>query len=200
MKLIFIILVSTLLGGCFSTPAINVSNICDLMDDKVSWYQAIKASEKKYKAPKHIQLAIIYQESHFASDAQPPRDKLFGVIPWFRTASAYGFAQAKDTTWNWYQQKTNNYNAERDNFKDASDFVGWYINQSNQRAGISKNDAYRQYLAYHEGHNGFAKKSYLAKPWLLKVAKSVADNAKIYKNQLQQCQSRLDKNRVWRFF
>jgi hypothetical protein len=43
------------------------------------------------------------------------------------------------------------------------------------------------YLAYHEGNGGFAKKSYLAKPWLLNVAQNVADQAKRYRSQLNFC-------------
>jgi len=28
------------LSGCFSTPAREVTNICDLLDEKVSWYSS----------------------------------------------------------------------------------------------------------------------------------------------------------------
>jgi len=186
-KVFLLALLPLFLTGCLSTPAVTVNNICTLMDEEVSWYRSVKASEKKYGAPAHVQLAIMYQESHFASDAKPPREKLFGVVPWFRPTTAYGFAQAKDATWDWYQLKTGNYSADRDDFDDAADFVGWYINQSKKRAGINKSDAYNQYLAYHEGHGGFKKKSYQRKPWLMEVARKVDDNAKRYKRQLNQC-------------
>jgi hypothetical protein len=199
-KSLLIVFLSTALSGCFSTPAVEVSNICNLMDEEVSWYRSVKASEKKYGSPAHVQLAIMYQESRFASDAKPPRQKLFGVVPWFRQSSAYGFAQAKDGTWEWYQLKTGNKDADRDDFDDAADFVGWYINQSSKLSGIAKSDAYNQYLAYHEGHGGFNKKSYLTKDWLMKVAKGVERNAKRYQQQLNQCGSALDSNRIWRFF
>jgi hypothetical protein len=201
MKKVFLLaLLPLFLTGCLSTPAVTVNNICTLMDEEVSWYRSVKASEKKYGAPAHVQLAIMYQESHFASDAKPPREKLFGVVPWFRPTTAYGFAQAKDATWDWYQLKTGNYSADRDDFDDASDFVGWYINQSKKRAGINKSDAYNQYLAYHEGHGGFKKKSYQRKPWLMKVARKVDDNAKRYKRQLNQCSTELDSNSIWSLF
>ena len=201
MKKVFLLaLLPLFLTGCLSTPAITVNNICTLMDEEVSWYRSVKASEKKYGAPAHVQLAIMYQESHFASDAKPPREKLFGVVPWFRPTTAYGFAQVKDATWDWYQLKTGNYSADRDDFDDAADFVGWYINQSKKRAGINKSDAYNQYLAYHEGHGGFKKKSYQRKPWLMKVALKVDDNAKRYKRQLNQCSTELDSNSIWSLF
>ncbi|TEU19865.1 MAG: hypothetical protein E3I13_03970 [Gammaproteobacteria bacterium] len=199
-KILLIVFLSALLSGCFSTPAVTVNNICNLMDEEVSWYHAVKASEKKYGSPAHVQLAIMYQESRFASDAKPPREKLFGVVPWFRPTTAYGFAQATDGTWDWYQKATGNKNADRDNFEDAADFVGWYVNQTSKRLGVSKSDTYNQYLAYHEGHGGFNSKSYKKKPWLIKVARKVDDNAKRYKQQFKQCSSALDSNSIWRFF
>lgn len=170
------------------------------MDEEVTWYKNAKASKQKYGVPIYVQLAIIYQESHFASDARPPRDKLFGFIPWSRATSAYGFAQATDSTWELYKLKTGNNSANRDVFEDAIDFVGWYVNRSKKRLGISKNDAYNQYLAYHEGHRGFKRKTYRKKPQLIRVAKSVASNARRYQKQLRRCASQLDKNNTWSFF
>ncbi|KAA0451172.1 MAG: transglycosylase SLT domain-containing protein [Candidatus Thioglobus sp.] len=201
MKKITLFLLPLLLSGCFfSSPAIEVDNICSLMDEKVSWYKAIKATEKKYGAPIYVQLAIIYQESNFASDAKPPRDKLFGIVPWSRPTSAYGYAQVVDGTWDWYKNSTGNSDADRNDFADAVDFIGWYMGQSEKRSGIKKTDAYNQYLAYHEGHGGFNRNNHKHKDWLIKIAKKVGKNAKNYKHQLQKCTAQLDKNSVWSFF
>ncbi len=199
-KLLALIFLPLFLSGCLSTPAVTVNNICHLMDEEVSWYRSVKAAEKKYNSPAHVALAIMYQESHFASDAKPPREKLFGVVPWFRPTSAYGFAQATDETWEWYQLKTGNHNADRDDFDDASDFIAWYIKQASNKLGISKSDAYNQYLAYHEGLGGFKNKTYKNKPWLMKVARKVDENAQRYKRQLNQCASELDSNTIWSLF
>ncbi len=199
-KLAILLMLPMLLSGCFSTPAVTVNNICTLMDEEVSWYRSVKAAEKKYGAPAHVSLAIMYQESNFASDAKPPREKLFGVVPWFRPTTAYGFAQVTDDTWEWYQLKTDNHSADRDDFDDAADFVGWYIMQSSKRLGIAKSDAYNQYLAYHEGLGGFKGKSYNKKPWLKKIATKVDNNAQRYKRQLNQCASELNSNSIWSLF
>ncbi|MBT4315867.1 transglycosylase SLT domain-containing protein [uncultured Candidatus Thioglobus sp.] len=199
-KLLPLLLLPLFLTGCFSTPAVTVNNICTLMDEEVSWYRSVKAVEKKYDVPVHVLLAVVYQESRFASDAKPPREKLFGIVPWFRPTTAYGFAQAVDGTWDWYKLKTGNHNADRDDFDDAVDFMGWYMNQSNKRSGVAKSDAYHQYLAYHEGHGGFNKKTYQKKPWLMKVARKVENNAKRYKRQLNQCASELNSNSIWSLF
>ncbi|MBE8190403.1 MAG: transglycosylase SLT domain-containing protein [Candidatus Thioglobus sp.] len=200
MKLLLTALPALILSGCFSTPPVEISNICDLLDRKVTWYQAVKASEAKYQSPKSVQLAIINQESHFASNAKPPRDKLFGAIPWTRPTSAYGFAQVVDDTWRWYQRDSGNSNAERNNFADAVDFVAWYMDKSSKISKIAKTDAYNQYLAYHEGHGGFNSKTHQGKKFLLSAAKQVEINAKRYRQQLSKCSKQLDSNRTWRFF
>jgi len=171
-----------------------------LLDEKVSWYRAAKLSEEKWKVPMHLQMAIIHQESRFASKAKPPRNKIFGIIPGARPTDSFGYTQAKKATWDWYQLKTGNMTAKRDDFADAIDFVGWYANQSLLRSKISKTDAYRQYLAYHEGHGGFNKKSYESKVWLIDIAKKVESKSNTYKTQLSQCRDELDSNRVWTLF
>ena len=114
------------------------------------------------------------------------------MIPWGRISSAYGYAQAKDSTWEWYVEKTGNRGADRDDFEDAVDFIAWYVHMSNRMLGISKWDAYSQYLAYHEGQGGYRNKSYNGKPWLIKVAKQVKARAGSYHTQLARCESTLD--------
>jgi len=75
------------------------------------------------------------------ADAQPPRPWLLGFIPLPRASSAYGYAQAKDETWDNYQDKAGCWGADRDEFSDATDFIGWYCSISYTRLGISKLDA-----------------------------------------------------------
>jgi len=71
---------------------------------------------------------------------------------------------------------------------------------SHRMLGISKWDAYNQYLAYHEGHGGYKRRTYLKKPWLVKVARKVEARAKRYRAQLARCEHRLDKGwDLWPF-
>lgn len=123
------------------------------------------------------------------ADAQPPRPWLLGLIPLPRASSAYGYAQAKDETWDGYQAKAGS--ADRDDFADATDFIGWYCNISYTRLGISKLDAKNLYLAYHEGHRGYQRKSYLQKAGLVQIADKVARRAKLFQNQLDECKGTL---------
>ena len=76
---------------------------------------------------------------------------------------------------------------------DATDFIGWYYDTSHRRNGIARDDAYRLYLSYHEGHGGYAQKTYSGKTWLLGAARSVADRAKRYQSQLKGCIDELEK-------
>ena len=188
-----------ILSSCESTPQ-RYKNVCDLMDNKISWYKAVKKVEHNSGVPKEIILAFIKQESSFNAYAKPQRPKLLGSIPWFRDSSAYGFSQAKTTTWNWYKDKSGKVGASRTNFYDSADFVAWYILQTNKMNDVRVSDVYNQYLAYHEGHTGFKNKSYQQKPWLMKVAKKVARTAKNYKNNLKTCQAKLDNTYSWSYF
>ena len=89
------------------------------------------------------------------------------------TSSAFGFAQVINPTWDRYKTKNGKNNASRANFSDVTDFIGWYSVQTEKMLGIPKNDFYNQYLAYHEGHEGWKKKSFSSKKWLMLVAKKV---------------------------
>ncbi len=188
-----------LIGGCATRPPSDTSSICAIFSEKPRWFRAAKASEKRWGTPVHIQMAIIHQESRFVADAAPPRRRLMGVIPTTRPSSAYGYAQAKDETWDWYRRDTDNRGADRDNFDDAIDFVGWYSDVSRRTVGLSKWDPYGQYLAYHEGHGGYSRKTYNSKAWLKGVAKKVDSRAKEWGAQLKRCEASLEDGSWWPF-
>ena len=178
--------------ACATAPPQNVENICSIFKEKKSWYKAAKKSEARWGTPKHVQMAIIRQESSFEFDAKPPRTKLLGFIPWKRPSDAYGYAQALDSTWGWYKDDTGRRFADRDDFKDAIDFVGWYTDMSNKSVGISKWDPYNQYLAYHEGQTGWQRGTYKKKTWLKDTARQVDYRAQQWGGQLKRCEADLD--------
>lgn len=192
-----ILLVAFLSSACASQPPRQANDICQIFYEKRSWYRSAKHAQKRHGTPIHVQMAIMYQESSFRAKAKPPRQKILGFIPWKRPSSAYGYAQVKDETWSWYMQKNNRFFASRSSFDDAIDFIAWYIKVVNEKLGVSKWDAYQQYLAYHEGMGGFQNKSYLNKPWLIKVAQKVKGRSQSYAQQLKSCERNL--NRWWMF-
>jgi hypothetical protein len=193
----FLLLMAVLIGGCATSPPTNVENACYIFQEKPDWFDASLDVEKRYGLPIQVQLAIMRQESSFKHDAAPPRDTLLGIPMWWRISSAYGYAQVKDSTWDWYKDKTGRWFASRENYADAVDFMGWYTSVSQRTLGISKWDAYNQYLAYHEGHGGWKKKSYNKKQWLIGVAKKVDRNAQTYGAQLKNCKTGLGSSSWW---
>ena len=194
-SLIFIFMVA-----CTSMKQINTTNSCILFDSKKSWYKSTKKSFDKWGVPIALQLAIINQESSFHQFAKPKRKRLIGIIPGSRPSTAFGYAQVTNPTWNWYKSRTGNINASRANFQDVTDFIGWYSEQSKKMLGISKNDFYNQYLAYHEGQSGWKNKSFSSKKWLLSVAKKVETTANKYNNQLRECEDKLNTKGLFGIF
>ncbi|WP_304616057.1 transglycosylase SLT domain-containing protein [Paracoccus sp. (in: a-proteobacteria)] len=186
LKLAIVGLVASCGGGNFSAPR-QLDNACAIAAERPGYMRAMRATERKWGVPVHVQMATMYQESKFIGDARTPHQYALGVIPIGRQSSAFGYSQALDGTWEEYQQATGNRRARRDNIRDATDFMGWYMHGSQQRLGLSKHDAGRQYLAYHEGRGGYARGSYNQKPWLVRVAGQVSQRSEMYRQQLATC-------------
>jgi hypothetical protein len=188
-----LLLVLLAVAACTNSPPQNVNNLCDIFREKDDWYDDAVDASKEWGSPVPVMMAIIYQESRFKAKAKPPRKEILGFIPGPRASSAYGYSQAKKTTWQDYKRSAGRYGADRDDFADAIDFVGWYNYQSHKRSGVSRKDPYRLYLAYHEGHGGYNRGTYRKKKWLLDVAKKVERKAGTYQAQLQACEEELKK-------
>ena len=173
-------------GGRYSAPE-NLDDACAIAGERPHYYRAFRAAERRWGVPVHVQMAAMHQESKFIGDARTPFRYVLGVVPMGRQSSAYGYAQALDGTWDEYRQETGNRRARRDDIRDATDFMGWYMTKTRERNGIGFSDARNQYLAYHEGHAGYARGSYNRKAWLLRVADRVGDRARRYQAQLATC-------------
>jgi hypothetical protein len=197
MNRIFLILLIIMASGCTTSPPSDVSNVCSMFKEKDGWYEAADDSRDRWGSPIPVMMAIMHQESRFRATAKPPRTKILWVIPGPRPSSSYGYTQALEATWETYIRDAGNYGADRDDFADSIDFVGWYNHQSYRRAGIKKDDAYHLYLAYHEGWGGFNKRSFRSKQWLKDVSKKVSRQAARYQKQLQACEADLDDGGWW---
>ena len=198
--LIFFSIIFIFVVACTKLEIKDTANSCLLFKQKKNWYKSTKKSYDKWSVPISLQLAIINQESSFQQFAKPKRKILFSFIPGRRPSTAFGYAQVTNPTWNWYKSRTGNSNASRANFQDVTDFIGWYVDQSNKMLGINKYDFFNQYLAYHEGHNGWRKKTFKTKEWLKKAAKKVELNANIYNEQLKLCENKLNKKGLFGIF
>jgi hypothetical protein len=187
MRKIYIFLLLLIISGCVTNRQFNTSDVCDIFKTNPNWKAITEKTKAKWDVPVSLQLSFIKQESSFDRTARPPRQKILGFIPGLRASSAYGYSQALDGTWEEYISSTKNFDADRKDFEDASDFIGWYVDGTYRLLKISKNDVYNHYLAYHEGRGGYQKKSYEKKKWLLGVAAKVELQAKEYSNQIKKC-------------
>ena len=188
----FLIIFLFFISACSSIPQ-NTSNSCKIFDERYLWYKHSKKVEQKWGTPMHIQLAIIKMESDFDWLAKPPRQKLFKIIPFKRPSSSFGYSQAVKGTWEQYKNETGNKFATRARFKDSVDFIGWYTNKTNSILKISLQDAFKQYVAYHEGWGNY--KNYKKNKKVISLAKKVEKQSKIYKEQLFKCSNSLSKNK-----
>lgn len=178
--------------GCSTTyTPERTDNVCSIFRGNTDWYESARDASERWGTPVWVMMAIIDQESRFVDDAQPERD-WFLFIPLPRSSTAYGYAQAQETTWDTYIKDTGNSGHDRDDFSDAINFVGWYTNVSQRKLGISKWDAYNQYLAYHEGHGGYKNGTWKSKGWLKRVAHKVKNKSAVYNAQLKKCKQELD--------
>ncbi|CAI8153574.1 hypothetical protein [Pseudidiomarina mangrovi] len=197
-SILFVAVTLLTLAGCSTSPPEQPDNICEIFYEKRDWYDAAAAMRDSWGVPIHVPMAMMYQESSFKHDAKPPKDYILWIIPWGRVSSAYGYSQAKTPTWDDYQRETGRSWASRSDFDDAIDFMGWFISKSHSVNGVSKWDAYGQYLNYHEGWGGYKRKTYLQKQWLISTAKRVDSRAKTYAAQLKTCEDDLKRGWFWR--
>ena len=181
-----------LISSCSSVPS-NTSNSCLIFDERYLWFKHVRKSEKKWGTPIYLQLAIIKMESDFDWLAKPPRQKLFKIIPYKRPSSSFGYSQAVDGTWKQYKKETGNKMAVRNRFKDSVDFIGWYTNKTEKILKVSKKDAFKQYIAYHEGWGNY--KNYKKNKKVINLAKRVEKQSNIYKQQLSECKNSLSTSK-----
>tara|TARA_B100001250_G_scaffold94921_1_gene79258 strand:+ start:6833 stop:7441 length:609 start_codon:yes stop_codon:yes gene_type:complete len=188
----FILIFFLILSSCSSIPK-NTADSCSIFSERYLWYKYAKKTEKKWGTPIYIQLAIIKMESDFDWLAKPGRTKIFKIIPYKRPSSSFGYSQAVKGTWKQYKSETGNKFATRTRFKDSVDFIGWYTNKTEQILKISKKDAFKQYIAYHEGWGNY--KNYRKKQKVILLANKVKVQSNKYRSQLKKCEKKLNRKK-----
>jgi hypothetical protein len=104
------------------------------------YMRAMKRTERNWGVPVHVQMATIHQESQFVGDARTPLRYALGVIPMGRQSRPMATARR------WTAPGTNTAahrqpRARRDDIRDATDFMGWYMNLT--REGTERHPADR---------------------------------------------------------
>ena len=188
--IVFLFLVS-----CSSVPKYP-QNACKIFGEKYFYLKYTRAASEKWGVPISSILAVINKESAFKRFAKPKRTKLFKIIPYRRPSSSLGFSQAVNKTWDLYKKENNRPAALRISFKNSSDFIGWYFWKTNKINKISFTDTRNMYLNYYLGWGAYKNKAYQNNKKAIIFAKSVEKQAKIYKSQLQECKSVLNKSYI----
>ena len=188
----FILIFFLIFSSCSSIPK-NTADSCSIFSERYLWYKYAKKTERKWGTPIYIQLAIIKMESDFDWLAKPGRTKIFKIIPYKRPSSSFGYSQAVKGTWKQYKSETGNKFATRTRFKDSVDFIGWYTSKTEQILKISKKDAFKQYIAYHEGWGNY--KNYRKKQKVILLANKVKVQSNKYRSQLKKCEKKLNRKK-----
>jgi hypothetical protein len=199
-KVVGLLVLTSLLAACGTSPPRTPNDLCGIFREKADWYDAAQVTQKRWGVPIQLPFAIMYQESAFRQDAKAPRNYLLWIIPWGRVSTAAGYAQAKDEVWNDYRKSTGRSGASRQDFDDAIDFVGWYMDKTYTLNGVYKYDAYGQYLNYHEGWGGYRQRTYAGKAWLPPVASKVQARSQLYAQQYAGCKNDLGRGFWSRFW
>ena len=191
----FFLILLLFLTACSSVPKYP-QNACKIFSEKYFYLKYTRAASKKWGVPISSILAVINKESAFKRFAKPKRTKLFKIIPYRRPSSSLGFSQAVNKTWELYKKENNKPRALRISFKNSSDFIGWYFLKTNKINKVSIKDTRNMYLNYYLGWSAYKNKAYEKDRKAIILAKNVEKQAKIYKNQLRECKSILNKNYI----
>ena len=189
-SIIFFFLVS-----CSSVPKYP-QNACKIFGEKYFYLKYTRAASKKWGVPISSILAVINKESGFKRFAKPKKLKIFKIIPYRRPSSSLGFSQAVNKTWDLYKKENNKPAALRISYKSSSDFIGWYFWKANKINKVSLNNIRDLYLNYYLGFSAYKNKAYQTDKKAIIYAKSVEKQAKIYKSQLLECKSILNKSYI----
>ena len=202
VRTVLLVLALVWVSGCSQAPPPQRQrDICQVFAQYPDWYDYARKSQQKWGTPVNVLMAFVHHESSYRSHAKPPR-RWFLFIPLGRPSSAKGYAQAQNPVWSEYQAERGRLFRSRSDMEDALDFIGWYNHKTWRQLGISRTDAERLYLAYHEGRGGYRRGTWKKKPQVQRTARSVAATAGRYRSQLAQCESRFRCDswyQVWPF-
>jgi len=68
-----------LMSCASNSPPSTTTDVCKIFKERYSWYKAAKKTEKRWKIPVYVSMAIIKQESSFRADARPGKNKTLRI-------------------------------------------------------------------------------------------------------------------------
>lgn len=174
MKLRYLFIIFSILLYCTAGFTKPQKGVCTKLQSHPEWMNALKKTEQKWGVPIPVQLSIIRHESNFKAMAKNPH------------STAFGYPQALNKTWRYYQSAGNK-GAKRTDFSAATDFIGWYADQMHESLGIPKDDAFKLYVAYHDGSGAYKKTIKRKHSATKRLARKVNSTASRYEKELLRC-------------
>lgn len=191
IKFLIIALIMILGAGCAPNDVNKNHDVCYIYKKNYDWYRSVIKVEKKYGIKSSTIMAIVAQESNYKYNARPPRNYILGIIPWGYKSTAVGYAQVINGAWADYLKENPGLFKSRIRFKNAVDFIGWYLDKGSKKLKVSKNNVEALYLIYHQGISGYQKHEEKKNAKLRLISRQVAQRAKAYDQQFQACSSKL---------
>ena len=74
-RVVLVVGLLLVVGGCTTSPPDKLDNICDIFREKDGWYTDAKDARERWGAPISIMMAFMHQESRFVAGAKPPERK-----------------------------------------------------------------------------------------------------------------------------
>ena len=180
--------VVSVLSACVSTSTPrNTENLCQIFDEKRSWYRSAVRSEQKWGIPVPTLMAVIHKESSFRATVRPPRKKILGFIPGKRLSTSLGYSQAKIETWNDYVKDTKRRTASRTNFADSIDFVGWYLSRAVRHLNVAPTNTEALYASYHVGLSGYQSGKWRNSRGIRNSVATFQRQVQVFERQFKTC-------------
>lgn len=187
----FYLVVIIALSACSPEKVTRTDDVCDIYNKNYDWYRSAIRAQNKYNINASTIMSVMAQESNFKHNARPQKRYAFYVLPWGYETTAQGYAQVINGAWDDYKKANSKWFPSRNNFNDASDFIGWYLKKASRELNINKNDNYHLYLAYHQGIKGYRRHEEKHNKQLDLIAKRVNQQALRYDKEFKHCQTNL---------
>ena len=174
------VLVVSLMGltGCFGgfgKSAVKEQpqqNICEVLQREKAWIQPALTTEQRYGTPLSLTLALL-------------------ETPLTELDKKHVKPRAAD--WDEYRIRSERWDASPNNVDDATDFIGWFTQESVKRNNIPLNDVSAHYIALRVGHGSYHRLQPDKYPSLLQQAEQIELKAEQWQSELALCRGHWQK-------
>ena len=151
--------------SCSSVPK-NTVNACAIFNEKYLLYKFAKATERKWGAPIEFRWQLLERKVDMIGLRDQKEQNYLKSFLGKEKSSFLGYSQAIENTWETYKSTGKKY-VTRVLFKDSSDFVGWYVDQTYRKMKVSKTTILNNiYIIIMVGPNNLGRNQFLTQKQL----------------------------------